>query len=156
MADSVMGSILDAMETALEAAIGTGSGATHEIATANFVQRKFPWDVGATLPGLFLSPVPELEKDATNKSDDIGHGVQVTIAQDQPGATAPQRLTANMDRLFYWREQAMGVFRNKWLGSTPDVFCKIEPRPIIDPAAFAGQVDATAFVVRCWARTQRP
>ena len=152
MADSVMGSILDAMETALEAAIGAGSGATHEIATADFVQRKFPWDVGASLPGVFLSPVPELEKDATNASDDIGHGVQVTVAQ-----TGNRSLTSNMDRLFYWREQAMGVFRNKRLSGVSDVYqCKIEPRPIIDPAAFAGQVDATAFVVRCWARTQRP
>jgi hypothetical protein len=148
-----MGSILDAMETALKAAIGTGSGATHEIATANFAQKKFPWKLNTALPGLFLSPVPELEKNATNVSDDIGHGVQVTIAQ-----VGNQDLESNMDRLFFWREKAMRVFRNRVPDGMPaDVYkCEIEPRPIVDPAAFVGQVDATAFVVRCWARTTRP
>jgi hypothetical protein len=149
-----MGSILDAMETALEAAIGTGSGATHEIATANFIQRKFPWDVNVNLPGVTLVPVPEIEKPATNASDDIGYGVQVTIAQ-----TSNRKLSANADRLYYWREQAMATFRRppgRLSGVSVVYTLVIEPKAVVDPSSFVGQVDATAFVVRCWARVQRP
>ena len=153
---SITQTILDAIDTALIAKLGTGSGATHEILTANFYKRKLPWDVGVNLPGLFMAPVPELEdKDkGTNASDDVGYGVQITIVQ-----ASNRDLEANADRLYYWREEAMDTFRSKRLAGTGDAnihLVDIETRPVIDPASFARQIDATAFVLRCWTRKMRP
>ncbi|MFQ5495929.1 MAG: hypothetical protein ACE5EX_11175 [Phycisphaerae bacterium] len=151
---SITQTILDAIDTALQAKLGTGSGATHEIATANFYKRKLPWDVGVNLPGLFMTPVPEIEGKSTNASDDVGYGVQITIVQ-----ASNRDLTANADRLYYWREEAMDKFRSKRLAGSGDAnihLVEIETRPVIDPASFARQIDATAFVLRCWTRKTRP
>lgn len=151
---SITQDILDAVDTALKAKLGTSSSATNKIADANFYKRKLPWDVGVSLPGLFMTPVPELEKPATNKSDDVGYGIQITIVQ-----ASNRDLTANADRLYYWREEAMDTFRSKRLAGAGDAnihLVDIETRPVIDPASFARQIDATAFVLRLWTRKARP
>lgn len=154
MADSITQTILDAIDTALQAKIGVGSGATHTIALANFYKRKLPWDVGVNLPGLFMTPVPELAGTSTNTSDDVGYGIQITIVQ-----ASNRDLEANADRLYYWREEAMDAFRSKRLAGSGDAnihLVDIETRPVIDPASFARQIDATAFVLRLWTRKVRP
>lgn len=152
MAASTTKTILDAVNSILQGGIGVGSGATYTIALANFYVRKLPWDDGVAHPGVFIVPVPEIEKPATNASDDVGFGVQITIAQ-----TGNRYTEAYADQLYYWRETAMGLFRSRRLAGVSDVHnCTIEPRPVIDPAAFAALVDATAFVVRAWVRVARP
>jgi len=146
--------ILDAMQAAMIAAWGDASGVANIIADANHFIRKLPWEDPSEddLPGVYLVPVPELIKDATNASDDYGFGVQVTIAQD-----SNRNLTANADRLFWWRETGMGLFYNKRLSGIDGSYkCVVEPKPVIDPANFRDMVDATAFVVRVWVRKQRP
>lgn len=153
MANSITQTLLDQVEATLEAAIGVGSGAAHTIVLANFVQGKLAWGDDMSVPGVLLSPVPEMEKPgATNVDDDIGYGVQVTIAQS--GNRDP---ATNKDRLFYWRETAAAALRSKRLTAGAYVFHQvtIEPRPIVDPGAYAANVDATAFVVRCWYRSRR-
>lgn len=153
MAASDTQTILEAMQTVIVAGVGTGSGATHEITSAKIVIAKLPWvENDGNLPGIILTPVPEQEKPATNASDDIGYGVQVTIAQ-----TSNRDLTANADRAYYWRETIMGLFRQKRLsGVSNSYIATIEPKPVIDPTAFSNLFDATAFVVRVWTRKQRP
>ncbi len=150
---SVTLTVLEAVQTAIVASIGTASGATHTIADANIVDKKVPWSEDDTkLPGVLLTPVPEVEQNATNASDDIAYGVQVTIAQISNRDTE-----ANADRIYYWRERLMGLFRNKRVtGVTGSWKCTIEPKPVIDLPSFANLYDATAFVVRVWVRTQRP
>jgi len=144
--------ILDAIQAAIVSSVGTGSDATHEITTANIIDAKLPWATDDfNLPGVLLTPVPELEKDATNASEDIGYGVQVTIAQ-----ASNRNLTSNADRLFYWRETIAALFRNKRLSVSGCWKCSIEPKPVIDVAAFANLFDATAFTIRAWFRVQRP
>lgn len=154
MPDSITQTILDAIDTALKAKLGTDSSATHKIVTAQFYKRKLPQDDGVTLPALFMTPVPETEGKSTNTSDDVGYGVQVTIVQ-----ASNRDPEASMDRLFYWREEAMDTFRSKRLAGAGDAnihLVDIEPRPVIDPASFARQIDATGFVLRCWTRKVRP
>lgn len=153
MAASVTQTALESIQTAIVAGIGTDSGATHEIVTAHIVIAKLPWiEADSQLPGVVLTPVPEIEKPATNASDDIGYGVQVTIAQP-----SNRNLTSDADRMFYWRETIMGLFRHKRVsGVSASYNTLIEPKPVIDPAAFSNLFDATAFVVRVWTRKQRP
>ena len=149
---SITRKILGAMQAMLRAAIGEDSGAPWEIADATIDIAKLPYGDELGLPGILLVPVAELEGKGTNASDDIGYGVQVTIVQASDGDVAE-----HADRLFYWREQAASAFRHQALTGVSEIHdCTIEPRPAVDPAAFSGNVDVTAFVVRAWQRKQRP
>ena len=154
MAESRTQTILEKVQADIVSAIGTGTGATFEITTANIVDLKLPYktDSGPDLPGVLITPVPEIERDGTNASDDVGFGVQVTIAQN-----SNRDLEGYADRLYWWRETIAGLFRNKRFPAVAGSYkCVIEPKPVIDPAAFGDLFDATAFVVRVWVRIQRP
>lgn len=154
MSNSTTQKILDAMVAGIKSAIGTSSSATYKIADANIVDEKLPWiENDSMLPGVILTPVPELEKNATNASDDIGYGVQVTVAQ-----SSNRDLSTNRDRIYWLREKIAGLYRNRRLAvsGVGTYICSIEPKPVIDVAAFVNLFDATAFVVRVWVRTQRP
>jgi len=149
---SVTKKLLDGVKAALVAGIGTGSGATHELASTNIAVGKLPWGSGKSFPAAIVTPVAELEGKGTNTTDDIGYGVQITIAQ-----ASDVDQDANADRLYYWREQAMSLFRRKRISGVSEIHtCAIEPRPTIDPTAFSDNIDATAFVVRAWQRKTRP
>lgn len=152
MADSRWMTLTEAVQAILQASFGTSSGAAHTIADAAFVIKKLPWSTGATFPGVFLVPVPErIVRDSTNKTTDWGDGIQVCIAQ-----TSNRNLTADHDRLHYWRERAMGEFVSERIAALPQVWCEVEPQAIIDTPSFVTQFDVTAFVLRCWQRLDRP
>lgn len=113
--------------------------------------RKQPWNRGVTHPAVFYFPATDTVLDATNASDDYGVGVAITLTQ-----ASNRSLTSNEDRLHLWRESVMQAFHNKRLSGVSQVYiCKIEPRAIHLPAAFAQQYDATSFIVRAYARVTR-
>jgi hypothetical protein len=145
-------SILEAIQAATIARVGTASGAAYTIADADILIKKLPWNLdNITLPGVLLTPVPELERPGTNVSDDVGYGVQVTAAQ-----VSNRDLVTDADKIYFWREAIAGAFRRKRLTAIDGSFpCIIEPKPVIDPQNFSALCDATAFVVRVWVRVQR-
>ena len=151
MADSKWMTLAERIEAILKAAMGTSSSALHTIADANFFIRKFPWNTGASHPGVFLVPVPERITPYTNASDKWAYGVQVIITQ-----ATNRSLTTDHDRMHYWRELAMAQFLSQRINGLSQYFVTVEPAAVIDPVAFGAGYDATAFVLRCEAAQTRP
>ncbi len=151
MADSNWLTLAQRIDAILKASMGTSSTALHKVADANFCIRKFPWNTGASHPGVFLIPVPERITAYTNATDKIAYGVQVIITQ-----ASNRNLTADHDRIHYWRELAIGQFLHQRINGLPQYYVTVEPAAVIDPAAFGVGYDATSFVLRCEAAQQRP
>lgn len=136
----------------LQGHMGTQTDVVYKLDDNHFYVRKNPQRINVDLPGLILFPVPErIIHGSTNATDDVGYGVQCTIAQG-----SNRDLEADHDRLHWWREAAIGQFMSRRVGGLPEFFVNVEPQPIIDPGAFLAGYDATAFVYRCWRRNDRP
>lgn len=141
---------IDAVVTAIQGAIGTSSGATHTIADAQIVFAKHPAARGHenTYPACIVSPVAETFGPGTNASYDPRYGVRVTLAQSSNGD-----LTANADRLLYWRQVLMDLFADKRLsGYSAAHLVMVEPGAVLSDAAFAANVDVSVFIVRAMVR----
>lgn len=124
-----------------------------EIDSADIHIRKQPWHRDLALPGVLITPLEEVLPTAggTNARNDIGYGVRVSLVQ--AGNQSP---TANLDRLLSWREQIVRAFHARRLaGVAASVVCRIEPGPVVEPAAAERQYDVSALVIRCFTREAR-
>lgn len=97
--------------------------------------------------GVFLFPVDETTQPATHRQDDEGHGVGVVIYR--PSNQSP----AVDDRLHYWADTAKQAARLKRIASADVHRTEIEPRALLDPAAFGQNFNIASFTVRCFIRT---
>lgn len=131
------------METALEAI-------TPPIDGANMHIQKTPWKTGnLAAPGVLIVPVDETNTAVTNKRDDVGHGVGIIIFQ----AGNRDTTSTNLDRLSVWRDAAKTALRAKRILAADCHMIDIEPRVVVDEAAFQNQYDVTSFVARCHVRS---
>jgi hypothetical protein len=141
---------IDAVVAAIKGAIGTSSAITNKIVDAQIVFAKHPAARGhdATYPACIVSPVPETFGPGTNASYDARYGVRVTLAQSSNGD-----LTANTDRLLYWREVLMDLFADRRLSGYTDAYLvRVEPGAVLSDATFLANVDASSFIVRAYTR----
>lgn len=131
------------LETALEAI-------TPPIDGANMHIQKTPWKTGnLTAPGVLLVPVDETNNPVTNRRDDVGHGVGVIIFQ----AGNREQTATKLDNLNAWRDAAKTALRMKRILAADCHMIDIEPRVVVDEAAFQNQYDVTSFVARCHVRS---
>lgn len=103
---------------------------------------------GMTIPGIILSPTEEIERFATITRNDTGHGVGVTIIQ-----VSNRAKITDLDQLNYWRTLAKDTLLNKRIDSASVFRTDLEPRQVVDPAAFSDMYDVTSFIARCWVRS---
>jgi len=101
-----------------------------------------------TLPAIVIAPMAEIERPATINQDDTGHGVGVMIVK------AANRSAGAVDELQYWRDLAKETIRDNRRNNSANVhLIEIEPRQVIDPAAWASMYQVSQFVARCWVRS---
>jgi len=113
------------------------------------VKQKFPWNAGAISPGIFLSLVPESVTPATNKADDIGYGVMVTMIR----ASNHNLTIADGKTALGWREAISAAFRSKPLAGVSEVYTvRCEPTSVFWAEGFKEQYDVSALVLRCVCR----
>lgn len=118
------------------------------VADTQIVWQKHPLNMAGITEGVFVSPVSETIAPATNRKDEIGYGVQVTMVQ-----ASNQDLTANANRFLLWREQIRQAFHERPLSGVDTVYrCRIEPASVFWPEGFRNQFDIGALVVRCFSR----
>ncbi len=119
-----------------------------DVPDAQIVWQKHPLNMESLTSGVFVTPVPETITPATNRKDDVGYGVQVTMVQ-----ASNQDLTANTDRFLLWREKIRKAFQERPLAGVASVYrCKIEPASVFWALGFQQQHDIGALVVRCYSR----
>lgn len=118
------------------------------VADAIVIRRKARvWD-GMTLPGIILSPMDEIERIATVKRNDRGHGVGVVFVQ-----AANRAELTGLDPLQYWRNIAKDTLLNQRIDSARIHRIDNEPRQVVDDSAFSNMYDVTSFTARCWVRS---
>lgn len=140
----------DALVTQIKGAIGTSSAASSKITDAQIVYAKHPLARSheAALPACVVSPVPETMGRGTNASYDVNYSARVTLIQSSNGD-----LTANSDRLLYWRQVLLDLFADRRLtGYSAASILTIEPGSPFSPAAWRDNVDVSSFVVRAAVR----
>ena len=137
--DAVFKQCLDAIQTQIKT-LGL-SGVSND----NIVVKKLPWDHNVSKPGVFIHPIRETLRQATNASDDVGYGIQVVMVQ-----AANQDLTSNFNRILMWRQQISRHFRYQRLPGVSEVHqCIVIPQDVISPGAFANQFDVSVLLIRC-------
>jgi hypothetical protein len=121
------------------------------------VAGKLPLDRNLTLPAVVCSLPADAGEELPggfNQREDVGYPVQVTIlgAENQDND-----LNDQSDQLLLWRQDLLLHFHNLRLAGVSEViYCKVEPRAIVDVAAFLERnLLAGGFVVRCYARQAR-
>ncbi len=124
---------------------------------AAFVKaQKFPFNMPAVTEGLFVSPTRETLDNVQNAADDEGFGVQITYAKSSNGSLD---FDDDADQLCYHRQRLFDAFlptQGTGLEAVPEVITtKVEPGPLFDPACFAANFDAFAFVARFYIRQRR-
>lgn len=126
------------------------------LSTGRTIQHvKMPWAVAATHPGIFLVPVPETIKDATNAQDDYLWGVAVYLTTASNRDVRSSGGTADLDAICYDRQRMMRLCHRKVVLSSPKLWGTVEPGAVIDPSAFALNFDLSAFTVRGQERYSR-
>ena len=139
MADAIFKQCLDATTTQIKSLSLSG------VSNDNIVVKKLPWDRNVSKPGIFIHPVRETLRQATNASDDVGYGIQVVMVQ-----AANQDLTSNFNRILMWRQQISRHFRYQRLPGVSEVHqCIVIPQDVISPGAFANQFDVSVLLIRC-------
>lgn len=142
--------ILDAVVVDLKAKMAEG-----EIADADILKQKLPWNLLDKDKGAFVTPLTESWAIRGSETRQQGYPVQVTLFR-----RSNQDNTSDFD-VMKWRKRISDHFgalvKNDSAGafftSVPAVFnIAIEPGPVIDEAAFRGQFDATTLVIRCITR----
>lgn len=125
----------------------------------NIKSQRFPWNrslINADIKaGIFVSPLSDQIRQATNQGDDIGYGCQVTVIQ-----ASNQELVDGMSSALLCRQQItnalLPVSGQAALSGVSEVMnVVIEPGPVIDPVAFQNQYDVGAIVARCITRQTR-
>jgi hypothetical protein len=142
--------IMTGLETWAKSLIGTSSSATVKVADSSFYQRKFPWDKLITHPACILLPVPERLTSRTNRQNDYGHGVQITLTK-----ASNRDLAVTDDDVIYWRELLFEAMADERIPTIPAVWCQVEPGAYFDLVAFGAGYDASAFTVRANRRYTR-
>jgi hypothetical protein len=143
-ATSIQKQLLDALASRIKAVELGG------MPDAQIYVRKTPTTPGITFPAVFLIPVQEQLRVATNASDDHGYGVQLTLAR-----AGNRDQTANDDWLYERRQILVDEFNNRRLQSMPGVHTTVELGPVLDLGSLDGMYDSTSLVVRCWLRRRR-
>jgi hypothetical protein len=155
---SLHGRFLDAVAARIR------SLALEGISEDAIVVRKFPWNrnllrAGIQL-GIFVTLGNKVRNNvsfgglaATNESDVVGYGAQITFLK------ASNQDLAIDDQWLLWREQVENAFTpttEQPLADVPEIATLlIETGPVLDPAAFVAQYDAQAFMVRGVTRERR-
>lgn len=122
-------------------------------------KRKFPWNRDTLADGsqavIFVTPVNDRIRPATNVGDDFDYGVQITAA-----LKTNMKLVEGMADTLLIREQLMraflpvhGALPLAGLSAVYNVL--VEPGPVIDPSSFERMYDVSAFVIRCICRRNR-
>lgn len=124
------------------------------------IKQKFPWNRGVLLEkdelaAIWVTPLNDQIRPVLNQADDFGLGVQITAAQK-----TNQHLTDGLTADLLCRQQLINAFLpvagQAALAGVAEVHdVRIEPGPVIDPAAFGAQYDVSAFVIRCFNRRTR-
>jgi hypothetical protein len=129
------------------------------ISADSIIVRKLPWARDFTqgrisYPGIVISPygVETMSlAEGTNLRDDVGYPVIVSIL-----AADNQDQVNNLGTYLLWREKLARYFRNQPLATVNEVYtCRIEPQPIVLPAAFQDLVFVSAMCLRFISREQR-
>lgn len=130
------------------------------IADTSIVVRKVPWNRSLTAPGMFVTLGSKVVSTtgyggliATNQSNVVGYGVQVTLLR------ASNQELALDDAWLLWRERVEDAFQPTTSPPLPAVTdietILIEPGPTLDPGLFAAGYDVQALVVRAVGRRRR-
>jgi hypothetical protein len=118
------------------------------IARDSVLIRERPWrTVTEAAEGAILWPIGLTVTPVTNARDDEGHGVGVALY------TKANQDTGADDKIHLWSQTAMGAVRNQRITAANVHLIEIEPRQMIDPAAFAKQFNVISFGVRCYVRS---
>ena len=142
---------LDALVTAIEGSIGTSSSATHKIADASILWVKHAQArADIARPCCLVVPIQEATDRGTNLSRDIGYRARIVLVQ-----AGNLNLTADADRMLYWRERLLDLFSDRRLsGFDAASNLRVETGPVFTPAAFAANEDESSIIVR--ADVRRP
>lgn len=142
---------LDAIVAAIKGAIGTNSSAEYKVSDNHILLVKHAMQRVTIEDGsVIVAPLQETIVSPTNASYDVGYGCLVAMKQN-----GDQDLTANMDRVLYWRQVLMDLFHERRLsGFAAAHLLKVEPRAVFDPGAWSANQDASLIVVRGLVRRQ--
>lgn len=148
--DPVIYRVMDAIKTQIVAL--NLSGVTSTNVLIKWLPRQFDTTTDP-VPCVIISPapIPETSPSYLVNTDHVGYPVMVTIIDKQNAD-----FTANLSRNLKWRELLMREFRFQPLDTVAEaVTCVIEPKAIIDPAAFAKNLWVSSMVLRVTARESR-
>ena len=149
MSESDWHKAADGVKTLLDAvfpAIAV-SGIDPIVADSIVIRKRPVLFAGITLPAIILAPMDELERVATVSQNDTGHGIGVVIVQ-----TGNREATTDSDQLQYWRGLAKATLLNQRINSAGVYRIDLEPRTVLDAAAWGAMYDVTSFVARAWIR----
>lgn len=130
------------------------------ITSSNIIIRKIPTDrdIGGDgtydFPAIVISPLGienQPPSGGTNARDDVGYPVLISFL-----AADNQDLTTNRERYLKWRETVNRAFRSQRLTGVSEVYiCRVQPGPIVSPAAFWKNVYHSSLLVQCISRETR-
>lgn len=145
MSTSIYKQILDAVKSTISGLSLTRSDG----AAVPVVVRKRAFDGTKWSPGITVAKANIGRGVGTNREDDIGYGVRISIV-----GTSLQDHLEDLNSFTLWEQRIRNAFSGKRLSGVTEVFmCVYEPAEPLNDRSYAREDrDVSEFIIRCYTR----